>query len=196
MNKIIFTLACVFTALAINAQQLQKGYHGFADVGYCICNSQLKPSVVEVTTSHGYQFNPYLFLGAGVGFIFNGEAKWGEVGGHPYNKRDSKVDIPIFFNARANFMKTKFCPFVDGKVGAHVNNGNGIYVTATLGCRYAINENMGISLSVGYEVRKATVDQLVMIPGGKYNGYKSTFYYKDRKNEPLEGVIIKAGFDF
>lgn len=196
MKKLLFAVLLVLSTVTSYAQNIEKGYHGFADVGYCAYISQIDPSTIEVTTSHGYQFNPYLFLGAGVGFDFTGETKWGDVSGHPYNKRDSKVDIPVFFNARANFTKTRFIPFVDAKVGAYVTEGNGIYANAAIGCRYSFGNNMGISLSVGCEARKVTVKQLNMTTGNKYNNYNYSFYYTDRENEPVDGVVIKMGFDF
>lgn len=137
-----------------------------------------------------------MFLGAGVGFDFTGEAKRGDVSGYPYTKRDSKVDIPIFFNAGANFTKPRFIPFFDAKVGAYVTDGNSIYANGSIGCRYSFGNNMGISLSVGYEARKVTIKQLEMTSGNKYNNYKYSFYYKDREDEPIDGVVIKMGFDF
>ena len=96
------------------AQRLHKGYRGMFDSGYCNYISQFAPSTVEITTSHGCQFNPYIYLGTGLGFDFTGEGEWGgKFGGNPYIKRESKVDIPLFFNARVNFTKTRFSPFAD-----------------------------------------------------------------------------------
>lgn len=195
MRKMLLLLLAVLP-LASNAQNIQKGYHGFADLGYNKCLSQLDPSTIEITTSHGYQFNPYIFLGAGVGFDLTGSCKWGEVSGHAFEKRDSKVDIPIFFNAHSNFTKTKFSPFADVKVGAYVNNDCNIYAKIALGCRYALGNNMGLSLSVGYKYRKATVQHLEMTSGTKYNNYNYSFYYRDETGYAMEGISVDLGFDF
>ena len=195
MKKILFILMALMPIMT-NAQNIKRGYHGFADLGYTKCLSQLDPSVIEITTSHGYQFNPYIFLGAGVGFDFTGSCKSGEVSGHAFQKRDSKVDIPFFFNAKANFTKTKLSPFADVKVGSYINNDCNIYANIALGCRYAMSNNMGISFSVGYKYRKATVELLGMTTGTKYNNYKSSFYYSDEKGYVLDGISFKVGFDF
>jgi hypothetical protein len=195
MKKLLIFLLFSF-AMISQAQSLKKGYHGFADVGYCAYISQFKPSTVEVTTAHGYQFNPYIFLGAGFGFDFTGEYKWGEVGGKAYNKRDAKVDIPVFFNARANFTQTRFSPFADARIGAYVNNDGNIYATFSVGVRYALSDNIGLSLSAGYEIRKVTVDQLELISGSKYNNYRMEYYYRDRPGEKLDGFVFRAGVDF
>lgn len=186
----------MFMSITSQAQSLQKGYRGIVDAGYCYYISQFAPSTIEIITSHGYQFNPYIFLGAGVGFDFTGEYNWGDISGRPYNKRDAKVDIPFFFNARANLTKTRISPFVDGRIGAYVNNDNYIYATLALGCRYALNETVGISFKAGYEIRKVTVDQLNTSTGNKYNNYKITYYYTSRENVNVDGFVFKVDVDF
>lgn len=187
----------ILLPLLSQAQYLQKGYRGFVDVGYCYYTfSQLDPSTIELTTSHGYQFNPYIYLGAGIGFDYTGEIKWGDISGKPHNKRSAKVDIPVFFNARANFTKTKLSPFVDVRFGSYVNNDGNIYATLTIGGRYAINEKIGVSLCIGFESRKVCVEELKLITGTKYNNYKMDYYYTNKPNQNLDGLVFKAGIDF
>ena len=65
MKKIVISLLLAIPCLA-HAQGLQKGYRGMVDLGSCIYTSQLAPSTVEITTSHGYQFNPYIYIGVGL----------------------------------------------------------------------------------------------------------------------------------
>ena len=193
--KRILIIMFLLPAIA-NAQHLKKGYHGSVDVGYNACITQIAPSSLGITTSHGYQFNPYIFLGAGVGFEYASHCEWGDISGKPYNKREAKVDIPVFFNFRVNFTKTRLSPFVDARAGAYVNNEGGIYLNAALGCRYAIRNNMGISLSIGYQMRKVTVDQLEIASGNKYNNYRLIYYYSKRPDQHVDGISIKAIFDF
>lgn len=193
MKKIMISLLMLLSIIS-QAQTLQKGYRGMFDVGYCHYLSQIDPSTIELTTSHGYQFNPYIFLGAGIGFDFTGESEWGEVSGRPYNKRAAKVDIPLFFNARANITKTRISPFADARVGAYINNDGNIYANLALGCRYALNEKMGLSFSVGYEFRKVTVEQINMRTN--YKSYNNEFYYTDRPDQNVDGLVFKVGVDF
>ena len=196
MKKVLLSLMILLPLLS-QAQYLQKGYRGFVDVGYCYYTfSQLDPSTIELTTSHGYQFNPYIYLGAGIGFDYTGEIKWGDISGKPHNKRSAKVDIPVFFNARANFTKTKLSPFVDVRFGSYVNNDGNIYATLTIGGRYAINEKIGVSLCIGFESRKVCVEELKLITGTKYNNYKMDYYYTNKPNQNLDGLVFKAGIDF
>lgn len=192
MKKLLFLLLMSLFFVNAHAENTKKGYHGFLDVGYCYyVGGTLDPSTIEITTSHGYQFNPYLFLGAGVGIDITGKAEWGDIGGMPYSKRDSKIDIPVFLNLRTNFTKTRFIPFFDAKAGVYVTNGTQIYANGALGCRYSFGNNLGLSLAVGYEYRKVTVNQLYI---SKY-GYNVVPYYINN-DEPLGGPVFKLGFDF
>jgi len=195
MRKVLFLFVILLYSIS-NAQTLKKGYRGSADLGFCKYISQMDPSNVELSTTHGYQFNPYFFLGAGMGFDFTGEATYGDVGGRPYNKRDSKVDIPMYFCARANFLKTKLSPFIDARFGSHVSDKAEQYVDIELGARYSLSDNMGLSFSIGVQERIVTVDQYKSEIGNKYNGYKTTYYYTDRTGETFHGLIFKFGVDF
>ncbi len=198
MKKLFVTLLLA-ASMSANAQHLEAGYHGFVDAGFATYTfSQLSPTAIPVTTTHGYQFNPYLFLGAGVGFYFTSSSEWGEVGDMPYNKRKAKTDIPVFFNIRTNFTKTRFSPFFDGKVGVCVNNGGGIYINPSIGCRYAINDMLGLSFSVGYEMRKVDYLQLATytLSSSKYGYLKTSYSYTNEDGRSLDGLTFKLGFDF
>ena len=100
----------------------------------------------------------------------------------------------MFFNARANITKTRISPFADARVGAYINNDGNIYANLALGCRYALNEKMGLSFSVGYEFRKVTVEQINMRTN--YKSYNNEFYYTDRPDQNVDGLVFKVGVDF
>ena len=59
---------------------------------------------IEINTPYGYQFSPFVFLGAGMGLLFMSSYKTRgmEI---PLDVRDSKVDILVFANVRAHFCK-------------------------------------------------------------------------------------------
>lgn len=191
MKKVLLAILMALPLIA-NAQSVKKGYHGFVDVGYCAHVSQLSPRTIEVTTSHGYQFNQHFFIGAGTGFDFTGYCSWGNVSGHPYEYRESQADIPVFFNLRTNLTKTRFCPFVDARIGAYVNNEGGMYVNEALGCRCAINETFGVSFAFGYVARKVTAQSLVLESYGAHLFYS----YRENPEQTVNGFIFKVGFDF
>ena len=65
-----------------------KGYHGFIDFGGGFAAGSSGSALVSASTSHGYQFNPYYYLGVGVGYNY-----------HAFTLGNS---IPLFGNFRAN----------------------------------------------------------------------------------------------
>ena len=196
MKRILSLFLSFMSFFMVNAGTIQKGYHGFADVGYCYCDASLDPTTIDITTSHGYQFSPYIFLGAGIGFDFTGTAEYGNVGGYTYQKREAMVDIPVFFNGRLNFTKTKVVPFLDLKAGAYVNNGSGLFTNFMVGCRFPLSDNSGLSISVGMKGTSMTIQNLKFTPGSKYNGYKSSYYYEEEKNHQFTYYALKIGYDF
>lgn len=153
MSKFKF-LCALFMVVAmnvnVNAQSyLTNSYKGYVDAGYSIGIGDYEFGRVEINTSHGYQFTPYFFLGAGIGLHFmpSYETSGMDI---PLDVRGSKVDIPVFANIRSHFSKGKFAPFVDLKGGTYITNGGGLYVIASVGIRYALNDKQGLSLSLGY----------------------------------------------
>ena len=107
-----------------------RGYKGFVDGGFTAGYD----FVWEVAnTSHGYQFNPYFFVGGGLGW-------------HCFFI-DGSVNVPIFANVRANFLNKKCSPFVDYKIGASLGDLLGFYTSLIAGCKIKrFNIGMGFTL--------------------------------------------------
>ncbi len=191
MTKIILLLAVVMASFTTYAQEQSKGYRGFAEVGYGIGVGDYDFGRFSIETSHGYQFNHYIFLGAGLGFQFSSKY---ETKGKEYalDKRDSKVDIPIFANLHFNFLKKKFSPFVDLKGGAYVNNGGGAYVNASAGLRIATTARQAVNISVGYAFQQLEFETFGHFtnPGHNMN------YTRDPRRLDTEAVTIKVGYEF
>lgn len=191
MKKIILILTVVFAAFTTYAQEQIKGYRGFAEIGYGIGVGDYDFGRFSIETSHGYQFNHYIFLGAGLGFQFSSKY---ETPGMEYalDKRDSKVDIPIFANLHFNFLKKKISPFVDLKGGAFVNNGGGAYVNASAGFRIATTARQAVNISVGYAFQQLEFETFGHFtnPGHNMN------YTRDPRRLDTEAVSIKIGYEF
>ncbi|MDE6371317.1 MAG: hypothetical protein K2K92_07495 [Duncaniella sp.] len=167
---LIAALALVFSGTTAFA--IETGYRGFVDYGYMIGTGDFESSSLnEITTTHGYQILPQLFVGGGVGvhlYKFNG----GDGGVH-YN-------LPIFADVRYDILETKFTPFIDAKGGYSVaGEFTGAYFSPSLGCRMALTDCLGLNLSVGYTYMKT--------------GYKFIYSGKDLN---LTGVNIRLGLDF
>lgn len=123
-----------------------SGYKGFFDVGYTIKMGDLSSNRIELTTSHGYQINPSLFVGIGLGVnLYSGDGfykndtrkaiddAWSQhqirIGGHKdllsaavdgkmVDSLNISVALPIFADIRYNFTEgTKIIPFAGLKAG-------------------------------------------------------------------------------
>ena len=191
MKKIILLLAVVLAPFTTYPQEQSKGYRGFAEVGYGIGVGDYDFGRFSIETSHGYQFNHYIFLGAGLGFQFSSRY---ETPGMEYalDKRESKVDIPIFANLHFNFLKKKFSPYVDLKGGAFVNNGGGAYVNASAGLRIATTARQAVNISVGYAFQQLEFETF----GHFTNLGHNMNYTRYARRLDTEVVSIKIGYEF
>lgn len=118
-----------------------RGYKGFADLGGSIGVGTWGDGVVSASTSHGYQFNPYLFLGAGIAVEHH--FGWGE------------TFLPIFAESRVNFLNNSISPFMGLRAGYSVT-AYGFYLNPNFGVKFDVSNNFGMNLSVGYTLQQAT----------------------------------------
>ena len=88
-----------------------------------------------VSTTHGYQFNNYIFLGGGL-----------EFGGYDLNA----FTKPIYADLKLNFTNTKVSPFLESKVGSFVGRFYGFYWSETAGIRIGLNKRSAINLGVEF----------------------------------------------
>lgn len=193
MKKVIllFAMHLAFASSQAQDNTFGHGYRGFADLGYTIGVGDYDFGRFEISTTHGYQVNPYFFVGGGVGFHFMSsyETKDMEI---PLDKRDSKVSIPLFTDFRGTFSKGKFAPFVDLKLGYFVTNNDGFYCNLSAGCRMALKGKQGITLSIGYTYEKLEFQTFERFtsPGHDMN------YSRSDRQLACDGVSIKLGYEF
>jgi hypothetical protein len=117
-------------------------YRGFVDIGYTIgIRTDINCGRLELTTSQGYQFNPYLFLGLGVG-------------AHYFIGPESYA-MPIFADIRANFSRGKVIPFSGLKIGYVAGERNGLYLNSFVGGKFMITSKFAFNLSFGYTYQYA-----------------------------------------
>lgn len=129
--------------IAFDGKGPKTGYRGFADLGYTIGTGTWGEDRIEISTSHGYQFNPYVFAGAGVGFNYYFDSE--------------VIGIPIFAHVRSEFLKHSITPFADFKIGYSAGDVEGFYMAPAVGCRFAVGGRFGLSASLGYTLQKAEV---------------------------------------
>jgi hypothetical protein len=143
------------------------GYRGMVDFGYTIGVGDYGTGRLELTTSHGYQFNPYLFIGGGVGIHYFTE---GEV-----------ASIPIFADIRGNFLQEgTFIPFATLKAGYTAGGDiHGFYLAPAIGVKWVMYGTTALNFTLGYTYQDATA---------KWYNYES--------HVNAGGITLKLGFEF
>lgn len=148
--------------LKISENGLSRGYKCFFDIGY---NVQVEEgcdvNLMQFTTSHGYQFNPYFYLGGGLSFYLN-----------VTTASERFNSIPIFANVRITPLKRSITPFLDVKVGydfnLYDNHDHGFYFAPTIGYRSKVSEKLGLNMGVGFYMRNC--------PRRSYDSHRKDYY--------------------
>lgn len=148
-----------------------KGYKGFVETGYTFDLSDCNAERFTISTTHGYQFNNYLFVGGGIGLNLYTDA--------------DLYSVPVFASFRANFMNKKITPFADIKSGYAAGDVEGAFVTLGFGVRFGLAGKMAMNVKVEYAYQEYDY-------GGYY--YSGNYYYYD--SESINGIGIKVGFEF
>ena len=148
-------------------------YKGFFDFGYTVGVGSYGEGRIALSTTHGAQIIPHLFVGAGMGFnYFHESGAW---------------NMPLYADFRTNFLKGKITPFLDFRLGYSVGDASGFYMAPTIGCDFGFGKKSGFSVALGYEFQKAEYYYYYY-----YDYYYSSYYSK----ENCGGVVIKIGVDF
>jgi len=137
MKKSIIFLTLLFAvSFAANAADTdkkscapKKGYAGFSEIGINSFSSYL-------STTHGYQFSPYFYLGGGMLAQF-------------HKKDDSFV---LFEEVKATLNK-KTSPFIGLKGGYDLALSE-FYLCPSAGCRIGIFKNVAINVGLSLDLRK------------------------------------------
>ena len=174
-------------------------YKGFIDIGGGFGVGEYGRHHLSFQTSHGYQFNPYFYLGAGVGFDYftrhnsyyypdysNYHPDYGYQNSHiGWNNRND-FSVPIFANIRITLNKP-ITPFFDVKIGYSTFDGMGVYFNPNFGISFKLNGKTALNLGAGYNMQMADIYHY------SYNGY----YDYDNYNKEIMGAMsFKFGVEF
>lgn len=122
-----------------NNSALKKGYKGFASAGVSLSMGKK----VAIYTTHGYQFNPYFFLGIGTGY-------------YGWFKEDVFSEMELFLDVRTTFTKGKCTPFLGMKAGCAAYNNQDWYFSPSAGVRIGISEAVGLNFSLAFDCIQKT----------------------------------------
>lgn len=125
-----------------------KGYIGSLEYERDFNSSDSRLITSAMFTVHGYQFNPYIFLGIGIGF----QQMEYETDGVKLSF--TKTTVPLFADAKIHLLKTRIAPFVEGRLGYCVSGFKGLYFNPTVGVSFGISPRTGGLLAFGYSFQK------------------------------------------
>ncbi len=182
-----------------------KGYRGFVDLGGFVGLDDAfdSYSAFMFSTSHGYQFCPWIFLGGGFGvnrYSYSGNAMLTDELGHglgSYAYKGTGIFVPFYIDVRVFPIGNKrVTPFFGMKLGYSVStmerldgdNIGGFYHQYSAGISVAILSNFGWYLSLGFSGQK--INTMLM----EINAESAT--YAIVKGHTLNGLAIQTGFDF
>ncbi|MDE5880091.1 MAG: hypothetical protein K2H60_00030 [Muribaculaceae bacterium] len=148
----ILSLLCVFYTATGLARDLTRGYRGFVEVdgsfGKCDYWNDEKWTYdkdnllfLGIATSHGYQFNPHFYLGAGLMLAC------------AFPTGD--MTIPIFADARYDAHFGRFTPFIDIRGGLYFDGGSecDLYLSPTIGYSFLRSKKLNFNLGAGITLR-------------------------------------------
>lgn len=178
----------LFSEQTMRFPAYEPGYQGSMEISYGIGVGDLGSSRAIFQTVHGYRFNPYLFVGAGVGVDYNTDIE--------------SVFIPVFANIKGYFTKTMVRPYVSLDLGyavateslenplAYSRSDEKIYMGGFLinpmfGVDIRVSDRHSITFAVGYRMQSVPT--------------YATYYYGtglDVERQMSGAVNFKLGFTF
>lgn len=173
-----------------NINTLTKGYKGFAeiDLGVDVLEWDC-PLRFDISTTHGYQFNPWLFVGAGLGYScahsWFDYYDWFE---HNYQTIHSML---MYADIRATYpnKKSNFAPYFEQKIGYTVGHLYGFYASPSIGVHYAMSGRKGISIGFGINYQAHPVHC-------RYDIEYENYDFSDHYNFSPLTCSLRLGFDF
>lgn len=183
----MIVIAATLAVFGASARQPQRGYRGFLewsnDLGSVrddFMGGRMSTYYSGVTTSHGYQINSWMFVGAGVTL--------------EHCKRLDSYIFPVFVEGRTDLNIGGFTPFGDVRVGYNLAQGGGAYFSPGIGYRFNWGRKMGVNLGVGLTLQdcKTEVYDITMRPDDGY--WEMT--YKGSKHACKAFFSFRLGIDF
>ena len=113
-----------------NNEGLKRGYKGIAELGGAFFFDGYFG--LRATYINAYQFNPYISLGIGTGFI----------------TCSYQGGIPIFVDFRINFLNSRISPYFAAEAGYSIFQG--FLVNPTAGVTFMVRNKSAINVGVGY----------------------------------------------
>lgn len=133
----------------------QRGYRGFVeseslffpDLGFVAGGGGSSDFWTGVSTTHGYQFNPHFFAGAGMSCVWMLNDK-------DFNSEKTKIKyLPLFADVRTDLRFGRFTPFVDLRMGCNLLRHGSFSGALTVGYRFDWGRRVALNLALGVNMR-------------------------------------------
>lgn len=184
----LFVLIMFFIAVSgAIARQPVSGYRGFIEWDNSITSydeyypgNRVTYYYTGVSTSHGYQINSHVFVGAGLAVH--------------YCPHDDTVEIPLFLHVRTDQKYGSFTPFADLRGGYTLTDGAGWNLSPTVGYRINWGRKTGLDIGVGLTVKGRTIECFT----ADYDQVSGMWNlgYMGRKQSVKAMFTFRVGFDF
>ena len=166
----------------------QKGYRGFVDLEYYLSIDAISEDHFGFSTVHGYQFKPWLFVGAGAGMKISHNKHFEDTQG----EKEDFYMFPVFADIRFDLLKSKFSPYLDCRVGYTLGGkAFGVMFNPSLGCRIGLTDKLAINASLGYSTQ--STDIVI------YSVHNTAIRHTEAgnwQNNPYHCLSIKMGIEF
>lgn len=188
MKRFLIIIASILLViLPAAARQPERGYRGFLDwsndigsVDMWFPGNKATEFYTGISTSHGYQFNPYLYIGGGLGY--------------QHCSRFSSNIFSPFVHGRGDFRFGHLTPFGEIRLGYNLTNGGGIYFSPNIGYRFNWGRKLGINIGLGLSVLGYSAD-LFEIAQEPTDGYM-TYIKVGTKHGCHTTFSFRIGIDF
>lgn len=177
-------------------------YKGFVEAGYSHTLGNYKGDFIELSTSQGYQYNNWFFMGAGLGvdILFSQKNdSWGDNLVTPPSSKPYTLTapmLPIFTDFRFNIgNSTSVSFFLDLKVGCsflltnkYVAIGDGYLTNREY---FFLDPSLGVRIPVNKKKPKQAFDF-----GVRYKLLTSNYWYQYNNNITLQSLGAFIAFEW
>ena len=196
-RSLLLSAVITTAALCASARQPESGYRGFVDLTSRISRHSYPLGSVTnydpgIATSHGYQFNPWLFVGAGIDFSLEDNIWWSDHYKHHYCFESHKLSI--FTEGRTDLQFGKFTPFADIRLGWNACTDGTVYFSPSIGYRFNWGRKVGINVGLGYtlDAYRSEEYRIVQTPAG----WSTLIPTGNRFNWTESHFSFRIGIDF
>lgn len=145
MKKYIILLVAFLVSFCAyaNNEGAKRGYHWNVATNFLFGNDGEYHGVNVfgggISTTHGYQFNPRIFVGGGMALHL-----------HAMSNIETSLFVPLYADFRFTFVDKKVTPYLEAKAGYAVGRSDGSYLSPGFGVRIGLPKDKALNLTVSY----------------------------------------------